>query len=160
MKKSVSSTKEKGIYEHAPKTRSSRRYVRFTETTLNLLLEYKRWYESECDKYGIHSDKQYLFAILGEKYTGLPCNPSSINHYLITLSKKYGLPHINPHAFRHSFASMLIHSNIDLKKVSYSMGHAKTSTTADKYAHIFRDAERAPSEAISNMLFNNPKNKG
>lgn len=50
-------------------------------------------------------------------------------------SKKYNLPHIHPHAFRHTAASTMIANGVDLVTTANELGHANASTTASIYAH-------------------------
>lgn len=62
---------------------------------------------------------------------GRPMNPTSITAWLRKFSMHRGLPHINPHAFRHSVASILISAGTDIVTVSKQLGHAQVSTTGD-----------------------------
>ena len=59
-------------------------------------------------------------------------------------SKKYNLPHIHPHAFRHTAASMMIANGVDLVNAAAELGHATASTTLNIYAH---QVARARAEA-------------
>ena len=63
-------------------------------------------------------------------------NPTSITAWLRKFSMRRGLPHINPHAFRHSVASILISAGTDIVTVSKQLGHAQVSTTGDIYSHV------------------------
>ena len=151
--KSVSASKDKHIYEHAPKTKASVRTKSIGDVVIDVLKEYRMWYESKCKEYGITlSADQYIFARLNDDYNGLPCHPSSVNHYLINLEKKYGLPHINPHAFRHTYASLLIYSNMNVVAVQRCMGHAKATTTMNMYAHMIGTPEEEAADVLSSML--------
>ena len=55
--------------------------------------------------------------------------------YLNRFSKKYNLPHINAHAFRHTMASLLYYKGVDSVSISQRLGHAQVSTTVNIYAH-------------------------
>lgn len=80
-------------------------------------------------------------------------NPSSLNHWLAGFEKKYELPHIYPHKFRHSQASLLYSSNIDIVTISNRLGHAQVSTTQNIYSHLMKGQDRKASNAIAQKLY-------
>lgn len=80
-------------------------------------------------------------------------NPSSLNHWLINFEQKYNLPHIYPHKFRHSQASLLYASNIDAVTISKRLGHAQVSTTQNIYSHLMKGQDQKASNAIANKLY-------
>ena len=83
---------------------------------------------------------------------GEPIFPGSVNLYLNRFTKKYDLPHINPHAFRHSMVSMLFHDGLDPITISKRLGHSKVSTTTDIYAHVMANADQTASDSIGRIL--------
>ena len=66
---------------------------------------------------------------------GSRMHPDTITDWLNKFSKDKGLPHIHPHAFRHTVASMMIANGIDLVTTANELGHANATTTATIYAH-------------------------
>ena len=88
---------------------------------------------------------------------GRPMQPDSIGSWLTRFYKRHNLPKINPHAFRHTVASVLIHSGTDVVSVSKRLGHARTSTTTDIYAHIMQEADQQASECIADALLRRKK---
>ena len=119
---------KRGIYEDTTKTASSVRYIKLPTETMALLREYRSAYMELRLKMGDRwQDTDYLFV----KEDGTPMIPDSITAWLRKFSERHGLPHINPHAFRHTMASILIHNGQDIVSVSKRLGHAKTSTTTD-----------------------------
>ena len=62
------------------------------------------------------------------------------------------LPHIHPHQFRHSLASLLINNGTDILAVSRRLGHANAVTTMSIYAHALQKADAQSSECIADVL--------
>lgn len=71
-------------------------------------------------------------------------HPDSITRWLNNFSRGNGLPHIHPHAFRHTAAPMMIANGVDLVNAAAELGHATASTTLNIYAH---QVARARAEA-------------
>lgn len=92
----------------------------------------------------------YLFI----QESGEVSSPNSLGAWMLKFSKKVGL-HVHPHKFRHSQASLLINSGLDVVTVSKRLGHAQVSTTENIYAHILEHADRKASDAISALLAGN-----
>ena len=84
--------------------------------------------------------------------TGAPMHPDSVTDYLKKLSRRYGLPHLNPHAFRHTMASMLYYNGVDSVSISKRLGHAQVSTTANIYAHVIESADKKNAEILSDVF--------
>ena len=82
---------------------------------------------------------------------GEPFSPDGVTDWFSNLSKKYDLPHIHPHAFRHSVASALIFSGVDTVSVAGTLGHASPTTTEKIYAHFIDAAEKKNEEILSNV---------
>jgi integrase len=61
------------------------------------------------------------------------------------------LPRVSFHALRHSHASALIASGIDVPAVSRRIGHAN-ATTLRIYAHAFKKTDTEASDAIEAAL--------
>lgn len=55
-----------------------------------------------------------------------------------------GLPHIRIHDFRHSHASLLCNSGINIQEIARRLGHSNIEQTWSTYAHLYpREEERA-----------------
>ena len=83
--------------------------------------------------------------------------PAIITKWLKVFSKRHGLPHIHPHSFRHTVASILISEGVDVVTVSKMLGHAKTSTTTDVYSHLIEESKRKATECIADALLRKKK---
>ena len=90
---------DRGVYEGTPKTRDSVRTIKLPEETMALLEEYRQWQEAQRQKLGEKwEESPYVFP--GER--GGRMNPSQLGNWLVRFQKRHGLPHLNPHAFRHT----------------------------------------------------------
>ena len=80
-------------------------------------------------------------------------SPDSLSGFLKRFERRYGLPHIHAHKFRHSMASILYFSGADPVSISKRLGHAQVSTTQDMYAHLIRQADTQSAERIADAIF-------
>ena len=138
-----------GIYESTPKTERSKRYIYLPAETMALLRAYRAWQIAERERLdGYYLDRGFVFA----QDNGAPMHPDSVTDYLKKLSRRYGLPHLNPHAFRHTMASMLYYNGVDSVSISKRLGHAQVSTTSNIYAHVIESADRKNAEILSDIF--------
>lgn len=150
IEKSVLYSPDIGIYEAEPKTEKSKRHISVPQETLDMLSEYKQWQISERVRLGAHFiAKDYIFA----QDNGAPMHPDSVTGYLSKFSERHGLPHINPHAFRHTMASLLYYNGVDSVSISKRLGHAQVSTTANIYAHIIEEADKRNADILEKVFF-------
>lgn len=77
------------------------------------------------------------------------------SEWLSAFSKRKGLQHINPHAFRHTAASILVTQGIDIVTVSKMLGHARVSTTEDIYSHVIEASKELASDELANVYYRN-----
>jgi integrase len=56
------------------------------------------------------------------------------------------------HSLRHTHASMLIASGVDILAVSRRLGHSRASTTLDVYGHVLDGGDDAAAKAIEGVL--------
>lgn len=140
---------DRGIYEDTPKTEKSKRYIALPQETINELKAYKQYQAQEYIKNKIPINiKGYIFS----QTDGAAMHPDSVTDYLNKFSKKYNLPHINAHAFRHTMASMLYFNGVDSVSISNRLGHAQVSTTANIYAHIMEEADQKNADILSDIF--------
>jgi len=67
------------------------------------------------------------------------------------------LPENNFHSIRHTSASILINQGVDTITVSKRLGHARTSTTTDIYAHLLKNSDSAAADKLENALTSKKK---
>lgn len=141
-------TKERGIYEDTTKTENIR-YITLPEETMELL---RQFWVKQNELRLINGDRWQETGFVFTQDDGRPMYPGSISAWLNGFSERHGLPHINPHAFRHTVASILISSGLDIVTVSKQLGHTKVSTTDDYYAHIIEEEKAKASECIADVM--------
>ena len=79
-------------------------------------------------------------------------HPDSVTDRMSKFSKRHGLPHITPHAFRHTMVSMLYFNGVDSVSISKRLGHAQVSTTANIYAHVMEASDQQNAEILSEIF--------
>ena len=137
------------MYIDSPKNQSSVRYITLPDSVMQALRHHKAEQAAVKLKTGsYYQDSGFVFA----QDNGSPLHPCSVTSYMTKFSKRYGLPHINPHGFRHTMASMLIFNGVDPVTVSHRLGHSETSTTTDIYAHMIADADSRSADIIGDSL--------
>ena len=83
---------------------------------------------------------------------GSNMDPDSITGWHHDFSRRHNLPHINPHAFRHTEASVLLANGPDIVAVSPQLGHASVNTTESFYSHIIEENKAKATECIADVL--------
>lgn len=120
------------LYIGSPKTETSQRDIPLPAFVLEKLRE-KRG-EENC------------YFLTGR----LTCmEPRGVQRRFKNLLRKMGLPEVNIHSLRHSFASQWIESGFDSKTLSEVLGHASVKITMDIYVHSSMDRKRACMEQLS-----------
>lgn len=142
-------TPDRGIYEDTPKTKQSLRFVSLPAETMELLKEYRDWQLREMFRLGAYYNRRdFVFS----QDDGNPMHPDSVTDWMKKFSKRHNLPHINPHKFRHTMASMLYFNGMDSVSISKRLGHAQVSTTANLYAHQIEEADRKNADILSDIF--------
>lgn len=138
-----------GIYESTPKTATSNRFVVLPTETMQLLHKYKAWQAEERLRLGkYYENSDFLFT----QDNGKPMHPDSVTDWLKKFSVRHDLPHINPHAFRHTMASMLYFNGVDSVSISKRLGHSQVSTTANIYAHVMEQADQQSANILADIF--------
>lgn len=138
----------RGIYEGTTKTGNTR-FVPIPAETMALLKKYRAWQIERRLLLGdMWQDSGYVFT----KTNGAAINPCAVNGILNLFCDRHGFPHINPHKFRHTAASIMIANGVDVLTVSKMLGHKSTTTTLNIYGHAIEDAKRNAAECIAETI--------
>jgi len=102
---------------------SKDRYTMLSETVLEVLKEYWKQYKPEKWLFEGASPGRYL-------------STRTVEKILEHASKKVGIKkEISVHTLRHSFATHLLESGVDLRYIQEILGH-KDSKTTEVYTHV------------------------
>ena len=78
--------------------------------------------------------------------------PQYLTKKFADLLKRCGLRKIRFHDLRHTCASLLLQSGVDMKTVQIILGHGNYSTTADIYSHVDLTGKKEAIEKYESIL--------
>ena len=149
-------TASKGIYTATTKTKKSQRSLKFSQSVMDLLREYKAEQDEERVKLGTKwQDYDRLFV----KWDGRPMNNNTPYFWLKEFCEANNFRFCDIHSLRHFYASALINEGVDAAAVSGALGHSVISTTTSIYCHVFQQAQARAGDAIASVLDFSSKNK-
>ena len=114
----------------------------------------------------LYKDKQERAERLGDKWhdedwlftqwNGLIMNPQTPTKWFPAFLKKNGFKHRKFHSLRHTSATLLLYSGVDIKAVQTRLGHSEITTT-NKYLHLVAEADAEAAKALGSMLIKHTK---
>lgn len=130
-----------GCFEE-PKTRASRRVIGLP---MNLQSDLRDWQVaspiSKCDLVFPNSNGNPLSAA------------NLLQRGFYPALRRAGLRKIRFHDLRHTFASLMIASGVDIVSVSRLLGHASPKITLDVYAHMLPSSHLDNTKRLSDVVF-------
>lgn len=111
--------------ESAPKTVSSVRIIPLSHELVAILKALKKL-----------GSRYVISNRFGEKVDNRTYQASFRN-----LLKRLGIKHYGFHALRHTFATRLLESGVDVKTISELLGHANATVTLNRYVHTSLDSK-------------------
>lgn len=142
-------TASKGIYTDTTKTKKSQRSLKFPQSVMDMLHEYKDEQDVEREKLGTKwVDHDRLFV----KWNGEPMNNNTPYFWLKEFCEENNFRFCDIHSLRHFYASALINEGVDAATVSGALGHSTITTTTSIYCHVFNQAQARASKAIASVL--------
>lgn len=139
-----------GVTEAPTKNASSIRSVTVDEFMVQLLGQYRAWWNSYRLKLGEawNDEKERLFI----QEDGKPLYPSTINYWLNRFLEQHGFRHITPHSLRHTFCTLELAAGVDYKTLQSLTGHAQASTLVNTYSHVLESAQRRAADVLAKTL--------
>lgn len=116
--------------EITTKTKSSTRVLDIPDIVFNAIIEERKRYEANRRRRS--TTFQDLDYIVCSSY-GRPRSSCYVSPHHKKLLRENGLPDIRFHDLRHTFATLLLKKDIDLKAISNALGHSKSIISVDVY---------------------------
>ncbi|MBE6728084.1 MAG: helix-turn-helix domain-containing protein [Ruminococcaceae bacterium] len=139
----------RGVFDDETKTQSSKRVIKVPDEVIEVLRQHQKEQITTRLKLGdkwINSNKIFT------QWNGKAIHPCTVSAWFSDFIKKNNLPPIHLHSLRHTNATLLIASGVDLRTVSKRLGHSNMTTTSNVYAHAIKSADERAAELLGNIL--------
>ena len=140
-------SKDIGIYEKEPKTKTSIRDIPMPSVLREELLRYQEWFRLADDNFDNRLNEYYLASGIDRQ----PLHPMTMRHVLGRIEEKFGFKRVTCHGLRHTYCSLLLSQNVPIQTVSRYMGHADSTTTLKIYSHFIPDTQEVAVNALDNI---------
>lgn len=140
-------SKEKGIYEKEPKTKTSKRTVPMPKALISDLKEYAKWFEKADVNFRRKLNQYYLAVNIYRE----PIYPHSLGCWLRKLEVDNGFKQISCHGLRHTYCSILLAKRVPIQTISRYMGHSESTITLEVYSHFIPDTEESAINALDSI---------
>lgn len=130
---------DNGIKIQTPKTQASIRKISLDTETIQVLKEWQLEQRKQLLKIGINAmDSRQL--IFNNNKNSFIAN-ETVRLAIHQIAKKAGVYPITTHGFRHTHATLLFASGMDIKQVQARLGHSNVQTTLNIYTHAIQDKQ-------------------
>jgi integrase len=160
---SLEETTTHGIRFKAPKTRNGRRTISLPAHVVADLKAHWRAQQEQRLAIGLGKappDSQVLAT-----FEGKPQSPNAITKGWPRAMAAVGMPGVTLHSLRHTHASMLIASGMDVLTISRRLGHGSPTITLRVYGHLIHGSDDRAAQVVeaafgSKMVAESGKNPG
>lgn len=147
--KTTQYTKELGIFEKETKTPTSDRKVYISETTLNVLKQFKK---EQLEKRLMSGNKWGNSKRVFTTEFGFDMHPDTPSQIFERIIKKHNLKRITFHELRHTSISLMIAKGIQIQIISKKAGHSSVQVTHKTYSHYFETEFKEVANAMNDIL--------
>jgi len=139
-----------GTQTKGTKSKSSTRILPLDDDILNLLLEYRLWWQEQKQLHGdLWGNIDRLF--VNSKYQ--PTSRSTISQWLGFFCDSHGLRHIPPHTLRHTNITQKLIHNIDPLTVAGDAGHRDARLIMQRYGHYMTESAKKSAKQMNKIFF-------
>lgn len=140
VERSLEQTKRAGMVFKAPKTRHGRRTITLPASTVAELRVHRR--AAQEQRLALGGGKLPDDGLVFANWDGSPRSPNSLTKaWQLAMGKAKITATL--HSLRHTHASTLIASGMDVLTISRRLGHGSPAITLTVYGHLFRTDDRA-----------------
>jgi integrase len=122
-----------------PKTIHGRRTISLPAWVVTDLREHRRTQQELRLKFGL--GKVPDDALVFPNLDGELRSPNAVTKEWSVAAASLGLPKVSLHALRHTHASQLIASGMDVLTISRRLGHGSPTITLGVYGHLFTNSD-------------------
>ena len=136
--KTLARIKDKLVIQ-TPKTKASNRVISLDTETMQVLKMWQLEQRKQLLKLDINSmnKHQLIFSNGNNEYI----YSGTVRKSIKILARKAGIHSITTHGFRHTHATLLFASGMDIKQVQARLGHSNVQTTLNIYTHAIQDKQ-------------------
>jgi integrase len=139
----------RGLIFSEPKTAAGRRLIAIGPTTLKKLTEHKE--RQDIERQGYTEEWQELKLIFATSQ-GSPIGPRNLYRKFKSIIKSSGLPDIRFHDLRHTCATMMLQSGVNVKVIQTALGHSSVTITLDTYSHVMPGMQTEAAQMVDNLI--------
>jgi integrase len=151
VERSLEQTRKSGLRVKEPKSKRGRRNISLSATVVAELR--KHWATQQEQRLSLGLGGSPPDGLVFADWDGSPWAPDRLSDNFANTMEAAGLPHVTLHTLRHTHASQLIRSGVDILTVSRRLGHANATVTLNVYGHLITTEDKAAE--ITQTMFTN-----
>ncbi len=135
-----------GLRIKSPKTKHGRRSISLPASAVTVLRDHRKAQAEQRLKLG--QGKAPADSLVFATWEGEPRSPNSLTKEWKEAIRATKLPRVTLHSLRHTHASHLIASGMDVLAISRRLGHGSPTITLGVYGHMFPNRDDRAAEAM------------
>lgn len=138
-----------GVVTKTTKNSHSTRVIKVPDNLIELLEEYKMWWDNQKNTYGdLWAKTNKLFV----RWDGSDMPNATIAGWLKDFQMRNNLKRVSLHLLRHINITILVSNGVDIKTVSSRVGHSDVKTTLNIYSHYVKEADEKASQVVERVF--------
>ncbi|MCC6780923.1 MAG: site-specific integrase [Hyphomicrobiales bacterium] len=152
VERALEQTRKGGLRFKAPKTKHGRRAISIPPSVVAELKTHRA--EEQKRRLALGGGKVPEDGLVFPNWDGSTRTPDTATKEFARAMGACGLPDIGLHSLRHTHASQLIASGLDVLTISRRLGHGSPAITLSVYGHLFANTDDRAAEVMERTLGN------